>query len=153
MNMSNDSDKNANRVRKQKILVVVLLLGLVVALCTQPEKAPDVAKSQTPVAMPVKISSTASTESDQEPVAPIAITHGLPTRSLQDILATELFRKESSAHQANELPSQTPVVAIYGSGRSRSALVGKKTIVKSGQSLPSVGEVVEVGGNGIRVKP
>lgn len=151
--MSNDPDKIARRVRKQKILVGILLLGLVVALRTQPEKASDLVESKPPVATPSKLSSTAPTDSDEAHAAPIAVTQGLPRRSLQDILAAELFRDESSIHQAKELPSQTPVVAIYGSGNSRSALVGKKTIVKSGQSLPHVGQVVEVGGDGIRVRP
>ena len=154
--MSNEPKPRSdlNRVRKQKILVVVLLLGLGVALWKQPEEESDLAETSAPTANPVKLSLHASETPIGLPPLPdsfIAEDH-LPIRSLSDISDVDLFLPETLTQQPPAAMA-APVVAVYGTSSSRTALVGEKTIVKPGQSLPSLGRVVEVDRDGIHVKP
>ena len=154
---------DAASLRKKQILVVVLLVGLMVALLTQPEKEEEprgsVSELQTttvPVVRPVSLAGPTTpsedTESDAESDAGVKLAEIQPlTRfELDEIVHLELLAPELNP-LANSPALEVPEVqAIYGSSDTRAALVGKE-IVRRGQPLPGVGKVLSVSDEGIEV--
>jgi hypothetical protein len=158
---SNLNAKNAAATHKKKqILVVVLLVGLLIAMVTQPEPSTEfddesalpttsVVTAIAPSTLPhAKLAKTKHSEW-------LCQTHELSRLELDQIMATRLFVVEPATIQerlVNQITPSEPVMAIYGSPDNQAALVGQ-TIVRSGQVLPAGGTVVNVNVDGIEITP
>ncbi|MGI9473854.1 MAG: hypothetical protein ACR2NZ_20090 [Rubripirellula sp.] len=142
------------KLRQKQVLVVVLAIGLGIALLTQPESEPEFAEAS-PIPPATPISPPPSTIEPQKNVASNlvfepSLSEPLPRIELSDITSIELFQPDAPRE---EIARSIPVLAVYGSSANRAALVGEKTFVRTGQSLPRIGQVIELGADGIRIKP
>ena len=143
----------AKKLRKQKIMIGVLAAGFGIALLTQPKPKADLAETNLPVATLVPATRTSITASESKVPQHLLRSEPLPTLSIAEITTLELFHPTIAATPRERVPAPAPVHAVYGSTRKRAALIGTKTIVRAGQSLPNLGRIVGLSGDGIQVKP
>lgn len=147
-----------SKQQKQKVVVVLLLIGLLIAILTQPtpETQPVDADVQDTVAItPVVNAVSQVEETNVQHHGWVTTTRELSRVSLEEIVGSELFALEAKRDPAEilqEAVKQVPVKAIYGSATGQAAIVGQ-TIVRGGEALPSGGRVVSVQDNGVEIAP
>lgn len=144
--------------KKKQILVVVLSVGLLVAILTQPDK-------QVAVAEPILEANWASPieplRQDTSRQARLPESAKLRAQSLAQVC--ELSRIPRDAIAKLDLLAPEPalarqtlvnrtqrVQAIYGTSTDRAALIGD-SIVRGGQPFPDGGKVMDVTTDGIQV--
>lgn len=148
------SSAEAASLKKKQFLVAALLVGLLIAILTQP-KSDDVdaaavletksAGQTAAVATPVE-----PVESDESRVDRLSQVQELKRFDFQEISSLELFVPELQRLQQRRRNVTHRVNAIYGDSSDRAALVGK-SIVRRGQPLPDGGKVLQVNQDGIQI--
>lgn len=140
--------------RNKKVIIVVLLLGLLVAVATQPGEQAVESESQ-PASLSLKITPVAQQgnspqSSDSPSTSPsIADTRELSRFSLDDVMELPVFKAEPI--KRNQVAAESlRVHAIYGSADEKSAIVGE-SIVRSGQPLPDGRRVLHVTPEGVKL--
>jgi hypothetical protein len=147
-------------LKKKQVLVVVLLVGLLVAIVTQPENA---STEEAAVAETELVTSAVSVEEDSLDEAVVAEkrldwltqSNSLSRFEIEAIVDRSLFADEwvEPVAPLNQVVSKTRrVQAIYGSANDHAALLGT-TILRSGEALPDGGRVLLVTGDGMHVSP
>jgi hypothetical protein len=160
-----ESKKDTGNKKKQ-IVVALLLVGLIVAILTQPEKN-DTATGQivgaafasaagTPVktvASPqVPASQADATESVDARIQRLGQVRELSRIELDDITKLEFFAPEPLRVQEKFVNDTQRVQAVYGTSSGHAALLGD-SILRRGQPLPHGGKVLQVTPEGIQVAP
>jgi hypothetical protein len=141
-------------LKKKQILVAVLLVGLLIAILTQPKsdngdtaavletksagQTADLAKPDEPV------------ESEESRVDRLSQLRELDRIELSETSRFELFIPEVQRLQQRLGNLTHRVNAIYGDSNDRAALIGR-SIVRRGQPLPEGGKVLHVNQDGIQV--
>ncbi|NND97057.1 MAG: hypothetical protein HKN47_07000 [Pirellulaceae bacterium] len=156
--------KNAtNKATKQRIIVAVLLFGLLIAICTQPETqsptATDTAASSD-LAITNVAKQAANTSQNQSLMESLATVQVFSRLSLDSASNRELFPARPSDLVAPVEATQQSAVkidAVYGSAsqtgstaeKRRVALIGD-TVFRSGNFLPDGRFITDVTSGGIR---
>jgi hypothetical protein len=148
------SSAQAASLKKKQFLVAALLVGLLIAILTQPKSdsgdAAAVLETKSAGQTAVVTTPAEPVESEESRVDRLSQVRELNRFDFQGISSFELFlpepqrlrqRRENVTHRVN---------AIYGTSDDRSALVGQ-WIVRQGQPLPDGGKVLQVNQNGIQV--
>jgi hypothetical protein len=144
--------------RRKLVLVVVLLIGLGIAIVTQP-KNPELTQALIDSTEgQASVSASADRTDDRESPSSVASHQQDLSRigelsriDLGDILRTELFVVEPAGRaRPIEINPTRRVRAIYGNADRRSALLDEE-IIRDGQPLPDGGKTVDVTSDGIQV--
>lgn len=155
-----DSDKSD--LRKKQLLVVVLVVGLIVALLTQPDES-DLAEtdvteisnqSQAVTSRPLtscekRLLDAPLSVNEYDP-AVLCEVRALSRIDLSDMLQLELLAPEVGQPREVRGAPVSRVQAVYGTSKGRAALVGE-FIVRGGHILPGGGIVLGVTEEGVRV--
>jgi hypothetical protein len=150
-------------LRKKQILVVVLAVGLVIAILTQPdsEEIPGgeasvetsiraTSVTHQPIKQPTRTPSPPSADEGLDPEAGLLNAKELSRIELPEIVKLN-FLDSKFERSPKTVATQIPEVqAVYGTSQGRAALVGD-AIVRGGQILPGGVTVVDVTEQGIQV--
>ncbi len=148
------SSAEAASLKKKQVIVAVLLVGLLIAILTQPKsdngdttavletRSAGKTAAVSPPAEPV--------ESEESRIDRLSQVRELKRFDFREISSFELFVPEPKRLQRNRETVTNHVDAIYGSSSDRSALVGQM-IVRQGQPLPDGSKVLQVNQDGIHV--
>ncbi|MEM1069919.1 MAG: hypothetical protein AAGI63_13550 [Planctomycetota bacterium] len=147
-------------LRKKLVLVVVLVVGLVAALLTQPDKntervvfLEDLSRETEVTDSVVVVSNELGTSvADDQAVirGTVTETRTMPRIELDRIIQLTLLAADSNRSAPPVIKDVPKVQAIYGSTQERAALIGR-TIVRDGQPLPGGGTILQVTKDGIRL--
>lgn len=163
-NVRADKEPSADpSLRKKQMLVGVLVVGLVVALLTQPEaedteSVPGVVGASLQ-SNPSPTTRPAAAAAPSEPskaaggtLAPdLSQVRELPRFDIDAIVGLELLAPEPNPLAKSIAPAVGEVQAVYGTSKGgRTALVGE-SIVRGGQPLPGGVTVLHVSDEGIEV--
>ncbi len=146
-----DSSAAVANFKKKQTLVAMLLVGLLIAILTQPKSDNgDIAgvletKSAGQTADLVKPDEPAESEGSR--VDRLSQVQELERIELSEISRFELFVPEFQQRLGN---ATHRVNAIYGDSNDRAALIGR-SIVRRGQPLPDGGKVLQVNQDGIQI--
>ena len=147
----------ASKTKKQLIIVGLLVLGLVLALVTQPEKVEVVADIQPTVTLtalkPEAIQSAIQSAIVSEPQSSVLQVQSLASVELDAWVDQNPFAV-SHAESMNKSFSDTNgllrIQAIYGQGSNAVALIGSH-LVHVGESLPDGRRVLSITADGIEL--
>ena len=163
---TSDSTKEAS-LKKKQIIVALLLVGLIVAVLSQPNKDSDgsqqivensftntaVASTNAVVAPQVPSSPVDAAESADTRIQRFAHVRELSRIELSDIANLELLAPEPLRAQEEFVSEKNQQVrAVYGTTSRHAALLGD-SILRRGQTLPQGGKILEVTTDGIQVAP
>ena len=150
---ASSSSDEAARLKKKQILVVLLLVGLMIAILTQPE--PDAGDA-------IETFATASSAQGPPVVEPqeaesiesrmdrLSKVQEFERIELSEFPVFELFAPEPFSLQQPLGNASHRVQAIYGTAKQRAALVDQ-SIVRRGQPLPDGAKVLQITQDGIQV--
>lgn len=138
-------------LRKKQALVVVLSIGLLVAILTQPTKNdPD----NSAASMDAKATTVESPKNlfiaEKDHIERMSRTQEFQRIELDELSRVELFAAEPLRLQQPLNDATHRVKAIYGTSRQRAALVGQ-AIVRRGEPLPDGVKVLDIKQDGIQV--
>ena len=164
---SGTTDPQTAKKKKQLGIIALLLLGLLIAVSTQPADPPDTAPTLAkPLAL--KIVDSKSLVDEDVPLAAITSTRELSRIEFDRVLQTNLFHvpapePEPEAGAEVEVVEQeavpeVKVQAIYGNGRLTGSsqsrglrvLIGRE-IVRPGETLRDGREIISVSANGVEL--
>lgn len=157
-NSADETKKVDPNLKKKQVLIVVLLVGLLVALLTQPEES-VVEEGNTDHTEQVAQSVASKKTSDAQGADKKRLEWLMQSRQLSRIEIAKILDQSMFANEviepkhAQQIVSKTRrVQAIYGSADEHAALLGK-TILRSGEPLPDGGRVLLVNDDGVHVSP
>ena len=154
--------------KKQMTIVVLLLVGLLVAIITQPSAEESDEINVTPSAVPKLADRNPQLTDADAPRTEFTTTQQLSRLDLDQMLQANLFlmpepvpQPELAAIEQVEPVEEVTVQAIYGSGRLTSigsgltsgehrALIGQ-SIIRPGEVLPDGRQVVKVSPDGLEI--
>ena len=159
-NDAKDTSKVDPNLKKKQILVAVLLVGLLIAIMTQPSQ--DSSPENQPVVEGNWVSASADAVFTQESQAALtqpsansaghfSQTSALSHLELDEIIQLELLAAPPRPRYQERTGAVQHVQAIYGTESQRSALLGQ-SIVRDGHALPDGGKVLRVRSNGVQVE-
>ena len=154
--MPSKTDPAANAKKtKQHVIVVLLLIGLLIAIVTQPHDSP--AKSNTTELQITNVKTTSAKKKPEKKqlAQDYAKVTKLPEAELNTIIVEDLFavREADRVDPESEEPEFQPlrVQAIYGSDANKAALVDDK-LVRAGDILPDGRKVLSVTDSGVELQ-
>ena len=151
-----------DQLRKKKIVVVVLVVLLAIALVWQPKSSKHPSTVHSVPKLEINVSSfAAQAGEDDASVEDFAVVNSLPRIDPKQIEITNLFQNAYFApppeptadpESLDEPTAQYTVGAVYGrvASNQKAALV-EGTIVRSGDRLPDVGNIISVSPTGITI--
>ena len=157
-----DDENEARSLRRKQIFVVVLAIGLVIALFTQPDSEEVIDSDMGQPAQQISYASSVRSDlrTDEAVTMEVSIDDAAPsdltvTRSLQRwelsaIFGMELLKPDSSVPKRTIEVPVPRVQAVYGSSAGKAALIGR-SIIRSGHDLPGGGTVLGISEDGIHV--
>ncbi len=137
----------------------MLLLGLLVALLTQPDEQPSDGEpvleanwvsSNEPSRASAQTETVAPAASPQMLALAFAEIRELSRIELDEITQTELLAPEPHRPRPPRLNPTQRVQAIYGTSAGHAALIGE-SIVRGGHPLPDGGKVMHVTTDGVEI--
>ena len=146
-------DDTATKTKKQLIVVGLLVVGLILAVVTQPEKADLVAEAQPTVTLTELKQETSQPDVVSEPKASVLHVQSLASIELGAWVDQNPFAA-SHAETMNKSFSDTNgllrIQAVYGQGNNAAALIGTN-LVHVGESLPDGRRVLSITADGIEL--
>lgn len=142
-----------SKTKKQLVIVGLLIVGLVLAVVTQPEKAEVVAAVQPTVTLTELKQVASQTNVVSEPKASVLHVQSLASVELEAWIDQNPFAA-SHAETMNKSFSDTNgslrIQAVYGQGNNAAALIGPN-LVHVGESLPDGRRVLSITADGIEL--
>ena len=144
-------------LKKKQTLIVILLVGLLVAVLTQPD---DFAVEENTAGQAELVDPPISADEELQEEAVVTKrrlvwltqSHSLSRIELESIADRSLFADEWIEPQEQIVSKTRRVHAVYGSGDDHAALLGT-TILRSGEALPEGGRILFVNSDGVHVSP
>lgn len=158
-----EEDSGKSSQTKQKCVVAVLLVVLLIAVLCRPGKEPTSVESSAMVSLKADgaAGETQRPDAATSDLSRFVITRQLSITPLDDVIASPVFAAEPieteplqaeppQADPARVETSRLTVRAVYGSQRQQSAILGN-SIVRTGQPLPDGRKVLSVTPDGVKL--